>query len=275
MIKLLNTVICYDNPKEVINYVNILSTLKCANEIAVCIIINKLDNENESKFKQQLNQISIKTFVCKPNKNLGYLNGMLYGYKKFIAQFEISDLKYIIMSNTDIGFPDKSFISKVLSKKYENNIWLIGPAVYVPQKNTYDNPSCIKRRTKKTVKRIIAIFKTPIIKELYIWASDVKSRIRKRKRGNSQYVYAVHGCFFLVSKDLANAMLEKPFRALLYSEEAYVSEMTYHAGKKAYYDADLLVEHNEHSVTGKLNYSRLAFYIAESMKIILQDFYQE
>lgn len=273
MIKILNTIICYNNIDEVEEYVKKVSMLNSSDNVAMVIVVNKLDNGNVADLEERIAKIDIMTMVVKPNSNLGYMNGMIEGYKEYIKKYDCEALKYVIMSNTDINYPDNFFISKLLNNEYPNEIWSIGPAVYAPDRDNYDNPILDIRREKKAVIKTIKRFRTPIFNELYFHMSNIKGKFIKQKKGESHKVYEVHGCYFIVRKELADLMISNPFGALLYSEEAYVAEMVWHHNKFAYYDANLLVEHIEHTVTGKLDYKKLSRYIADSMEVILRDFY--
>lgn len=273
-VKILNTVICYDNVNEVLDYIQKLQRLEFSNYIAVCVVINKLQIFNEEELIDGINKLSICCMVVNPKKNLGYMNGMIFGYEVFVKKYNLI-LDYVVMSNTDINYPDIGFYKKLLTNTYDDSIWGIGPAVYSTNSKSYTNPILFSRRTKQRVKYTIRIFKTPLINLFYIWASNLKTKIKKQKIGKSGLVYEVHGCFFIVKPQLVNEMIKKPFGALLYSEEAYVAEMIYHLGKKEYYDSELMVEHAEHSVTGRVKNKRIAKHIASSMAVILRDFYND
>lgn len=273
MIEVLNTIICYNNLEEVVQYVKKVSLLKSANKVAVAVVINKLDNGNIIDLQNELAKINILSFTVDPKTNLGYMNGMIKGYQAFKENYGTHDLKYIIMSNTDINYPDDTFISDLLLRNYSENVWSIGPAVYAPDRRNFDNPVCETRRSKMDVIKTIKIFRTPVFNEIYFHLSNLKGKIKKIPRGTSRNVYEVHGCYFVIRKELGDLMVQNPFGALLYSEESYVAEMVWHNGKTGYYDANLLVEHVEHTVTGKLDYKKLSKYIADSMEVILRDFY--
>jgi len=275
MIEVINTVICYNNSYEVLEYTKQVSKLVDSDKIALVIVVNRLDNGSIEELKMRLSEIGIMTHVVDPKTNLGYMNGMLAGVRSYCEQYNSGSIKYVIMSNTDITYTDRDFLHELLIKSYSDEIWCIGPAVYVPERKNYDNPICEERRTIKEVKQIIRRFRIPIFNELYFRMSNIKGKIIKQKRGSSHKVYELHGCFFIVRLQLAELMINNPFGALLYSEEAYVAENVWHNGKYAFYDSELLIEHNEHAVTGKLNYKKLSKYIADSMEVVLMDYYQE
>nr|AOP02601.1 hypothetical protein YS205-orf11 [Streptococcus suis]AOP03662.1 hypothetical protein YS191-orf11 [Streptococcus suis]AOP03694.1 hypothetical protein YS196-orf11 [Streptococcus suis] len=274
ILEIVNTVICYNNHEEIIEYATKLSSLPNSEKVALVVVINLLENEKVSQLKTMLKKVDLFIYLVQPKQNLGYMNGMIEGYRVFNEKIKPKNIKYIIMSNTDINYPETDFLKTLLSYQYPENIWVIGPAVYVPTRNVFYRPRDVKRRTEKEIKKLIRIFNTPFINELYIRMSDLKGKLLSSSRDNSRMVYDVHGCYFIIKKELADLMLSTPFGALLYSEEAYVAEMAWKNNKNAYYDSKLLVEHMEHSVTSKLAYKRIARLSAESLSVILRDFYQ-
>lgn len=272
MADIVNAVICYDNAEENIQYAKDFFALDGSDTAALIITVNKLDNYEIDKMKDEMRTISKNIYIYNPGKNLGYMNGMMYGYSSYVK--EHTKPHYVIMSNTDISFPDALILEKIRAKKYSDEIWCIGPSVYVPSRETYDNPVSVERISRKHVERLVRIFQTPIIGSMYVYGASIKGKMIKQQELPSTNVYQVHGCWFIIRSELADEMLLKPFRALLYSEESYVAEMVYHQNKTEYYDRDLRIHHNEHSVTGKLKCKRIAKHSAESMKVILQDFYE-
>lgn len=273
--RIVNTVICYDNAGEVLDYAKKISAIEKSTEVCLIIVINKLDNYQIQELKDELDLIQLEILLCQPSENLGYMNGMLYGYEYYKKKTGNHQPDYVIMSNTDIDYPDYQFISKLINKKYEDDVWVVGPAVFVPERETYDNPVAEERRSIKEIDSLIRRFNFPLFNQLYVRASLVKGHFIKKTIGNSHKVYEVHGCFFIIKGIMADKLLKEPFGALLYSEETYIAEMAHKFKKIEFYDIDLIVNHMEHSVTGKVKTKKIAKYLAESMKVIKQDFYKE
>lgn len=271
--KVLNTVICYNNEQEVLSYAKKLSQLVNAEQVCLVVVINKLDNGNISELELKIKEISLETLVCYPGENLGYMNGMLFGYENYKKETGNHTPQFIIMSNTDIDYPDNKFLSKLISKQYDDDVWVIGPAVFVPERNTYDNPVNEQRPKVEKISQLIKIFGTPFLNKLFLKGSLIKGKFVKKNIGESHKVYEVHGCYFIVRGIMTNELLKSPFGALLYSEEAYIAEMAYKFNKFEFYDTDLLINHIEHTVTGKVETKRIARYLCDSMKVIKRDFY--
>ena len=269
--KIINIVICYKNVSEVIQYAHQFNDYKKA-EMELIIVVNKLSSEQINLMNTELKKIDIVYKIYNPEKNLGYLNGLIYGYRKYVE--ENGEADWIIMSNTDIQFDPCHYYEYVEKRKYGSNVWCVGPAVYSKFRKSYDNPVAIQRRSKKDLKRLITIFKTPFINVFYIFLSDVKARMFPRDIGKSRNVYEVHGCFFMIRKELGNLLIQNGYPGFLYSEEAYISELVFCNNKKIFYDNQLEIIHLEHSVTGLLQKRKIAKYLSESLQNIFDIFYE-
>ncbi|MBQ9520188.1 MAG: hypothetical protein IJR67_01785 [Acholeplasmatales bacterium] len=254
------------------NYCNDLFLLQDTNNVYIEIVVNKIAENEISLLKEYVSNHD-RIGVYFPNENLGYMNGMIVGYERFVQETHIAP-DYIIMSNTDIIYNDVMFFSKFINKNYSDDVWVIGPAIYAKHRKSYDNPVAYERRSKKSVKKIVLFTRIPFIRVLYVFLSDYKARFRKSGIKESSYVYEVHGCFFVIKNDLAVQLSSHKYGMLLYSEESYIAEEVYKSNKKVYYDSDLLITHNEHSVTKKVKYKKIAKYISSSMKYILENYYE-
>ena len=82
MIEILNTIICYNNADEVVEYVKKVEKLISSDKVAVSVVINKLENGSKKVLEQKLSAINVKTCIADPQKNLGYMNGMIFVAKR-------------------------------------------------------------------------------------------------------------------------------------------------------------------------------------------------
>lgn len=270
--EVISIVICYHNSGEVCHYADSLLQLDGGNDIALVVVINKATGMDIGALQSLAERSALDVMITDPGENLGYMNGLLFGYRQYRAAGGAVP-RYVILSNTDIQYADSGFLQELLGRKYQDGVWCIGPSIYVPGRKTYDNPSAGQRRTKREIDRLIHRFETPFLRVLYIGFSPVKGRLVRGKKPDSQLVYEVHGCFFILTGECADYMAEKRFGALMYSEEAFVAENIYQTGHQVFYDADLEVWHMEHSVTGLLSNRKIAEYLAESMRWIRDEFY--
>ncbi len=270
-IKLLNIVLLYSNEEEVIEYAKKLCSQSISDNISLIIVINKAGDMTEENFKDSFKEIGIKTYFYNPGRNLGYLNGLIYGYNQYVKMHESPE--WIVMSNTDISFSDNSFFEKFCNKKYNDDIWLIGPSIYSLENKSYDNPQYKQRHTLKSLNKRIFIFKNPLLSYYYLKMANIKAKFKKKEKQESQYSYSVHGSFFFVNLNFMEVLKTKEYGPLMYSEEAYLAEIVRLNNKKCYYESDIEVIHTASTVTGKLEIKKRARYIQESLEYIKKEFY--
>lgn len=272
MKRIVNIVIYYANEDEVFVYAKNLSKQTEARNISLVVVVNKEGSIGLNSFENKLSEIDLDILVFNPNKNLGYMNGLIYGYNQYIeATKDIPN--WVVMSNTDIEFSDDSFFGNFLGTAFEEDVWCVAPSVYSPATNSHDNPQYTVRYSIKDLNRRIFIFEKPLVAYLYIKLSAIKSKFFKKKKKDSRFVYSAHGCFFIIRNELAEILKHKKYKALMYSEEAYIAENIRGNGKRCYYDSMIEIIHNESSVTSKLDINIKSKYIADSLKVIRGEFF--
>ncbi|SFM09237.1 hypothetical protein [Halanaerobium salsuginis] len=271
---ILNLVINYANEEEVIKYAKSLENQSISDKIILVIVINKMGAISKFDFNQKLNDINLKINIYDAGGNLGYLNGCLFGYKKFIKKNNYN-LDWILISNTDLIIENKDFFNEFFSYDYSNETWCIAPSVYNMNNKTYDNPKYENRIPISKINKTIFIHKHPLLSLIYLKLGKYKSKLTKKDKSKSQYCYAVQGCFFALRKELIDIIKDKSFDAFLYSEENYISELLRTYDKKCYYNSEVEIFHNEKQTTGFLNYKKRADFYVESLKYIRKEFYDD
>lgn len=266
-----NIVICYQNEEEVIEYAKQLSYQINSKAIKLYIVFNKHGELPLFKFEEYLRKLPIEYYIIDVKKNLGYLNGLIEGAKVAIKD---KNFKWLIFSNTDIKIKDKEFFVKMQNLDFYNNsdIWLVGPSVFATNQNTYSNPYKVKRPTKYDYIRTNIFLTFP---RTFDFLYNIKKRLTKsnNNEGQSGYVYAIHGSFMILRKELIEMLMERKAWELLYDEEPYLSEIVRTNKKKVYYENSLLVEHYEGASTGKTNLKWKFSIMKQSNKRMLREFY--
>lgn len=263
----LNTIIYYDNYDEVLNYIN--DVIQINSDIFISIVVNK-----NTCTKNDLNGLILNNniYIFDPKQNLGYMNGMIYGYYEFKNKTGIYP-DYVLMSNTDIKY-NKDFFSILNQKNYSEDIWCIGPSIFSKCRSSFDNPVLYERLSKSQLISKINFLSIPFIGAFYVKLSDMKAKLKKRPESNSSIVYQVHGSCFIIRNVFANLLCENKYGMLLYSEESFISEEVRKHGKTTFYDCDLKIIHYDHSVTKKIKKSKIAKLNATSMKYIMEKYYE-
>ena len=271
--KILNIVTLFCNEIEVIEYAKKLSQQSISADISLVIVVNKNGDMTEDDFNDNLRKINIKIHLYKPGENLGYLNGLIYGYNQYVIRHELPE--WVVMSNTDIIFSNNEFFKDFNRDKYNENIWLVGPSIYSLENKSYDNPQYKNRHTLKSLEKRIFIFERPILAYYYLKIASVKAKLKKRKKEDSQYSYSLHGCFFFLNKNFMEILKDKKYGPLMYSEEAYLAELVRLNNKKCYYNSQIELVHTGSTVTGKLEIHQRSQYFQESLEYIREKFYLE
>ncbi|MEG6612846.1 hypothetical protein V6C42_08310 [Pseudoclostridium thermosuccinogenes] len=270
--RILITVINYSNEAEVLRYAQMLSKQTVSSEIDLVIVNNKKSLNSKINLEKEIKEIEMSIEIYDPGENLGYLNGCLYGYREYRKRYK-SIPEWVIVSNTDIDIPNRSFFEKFLAKKYDKEVWCIAPSVYSPKNKSYDNPHYVNRCSLRKINRVIWINERPICALFYHKLAKIKAKTKRKSKQPSQYVYSVHGCFFALKYEFVDKIKDIYYEGFLYSEEAYIAEYIRIFGKKSFYDDSLEVTHRENSVTGLLNIERKSRLIANSLKYIRDKFY--
>lgn len=268
---ILNIVICYKNENEVLSYAKKLSLLEHSDEIALAVVCNKVGKNGIDYLAEELPKTGIKNYIFLPDENLGYLNGMVYGFRCLAELNVVSD--WYIFSNTDIDFPQSDVITRFLgSEEFKNSdYWLVGPSIFVPNKKIHSNPYKLDRPSKLSYARTnFGLLFPRLFDFLY---HDLKRTKENPHFERSAKAYAIHGSFMLLRKELLQELTNRPAWELLYDEEPYLGEIARENKKHVFYDSSMLVHHLEGACTGKTDLRWKYKIMRNSNKRILREFY--
>ncbi|PRY82676.1 hypothetical protein [Alkalibacterium olivapovliticus] len=274
MSKFLNIVINYANEEEVLNYATQLSKQSISKDIVLVVVNNKISEGIKVDFQKELEDLNITTHLFDPKSNLGYLNGAFFGYRKYINSAS-NRPQWIVISNTDIIINEKDFFKKFLESEYSEDIWCIAPSVYNLKNETYDNPKYIDRIPANKMKKSIYIHDKPILSSLYLTLGKYKAKKNKRIKKESQYAYAVQGCFFALNIEFMEIIKNQEYKGFLFGEENFIAELITKQNKKSYCNNEIEIIHNEKTSTGGLNYQKRAQFYFSSHKFIYEEFYKD
>lgn len=244
MVDFLISVACYNNESEVIKFAQGLQKQTISDRIKLVVTCNSCADPKSFSDKLKENFNSCEVYV--PEKNLGYLNGCLNGFKK-----QVEPYKWGLVSNTDIEFFSKDFFEKILSMQDEN-VWCVGPDIVLVDSGIHQNPYIAQRTTKLKKMCRDFIFSHYILYMIYLYMHYCKVKFAKKVTPNlrSGFIYAVHGSCFILRNECINAMLAENNEIFMYDEEFFVAEVVFKNKKQCFFDADLKLLHNEHQTTG-------------------------
>jgi|GEM_PF-2342465 len=271
VLRVVSIVVLFNNEHEVLDFAERLNRQSISKNIILVIVVNSRGAMTEAQFQRGLMNLEIESQIYRPTENLGYLNGLIYGYEEF-SKTSASPL-WIAMSNSDIDFDDDRFFERFLEHEYDEQTWMVGPSVFSPQTGSYANPHALKRRTIHDINRWLCVFRWPILAYYYWKLANTKDRFLKRSKQASRPLYSVHGCFFFVRRDFAELLSRKKYGALMYSEEGYLGEITRLNNMTCYYNSDVEVIHFANTVTSKLGIAKTSKYVVDSLEFLKREFY--
>jgi len=270
---LYNFVTCYNNEDEVIEYAKKISNQTGFRKKNLIVSVNSLDSYSIDKFRIELDSINgLEIYLIDLEKNYGYLGGILRGFETYNINKKV-DSKWILISNTDIIFEKNDIIYDLLHGEYNEDIVWIAPSIYNKNKGSYDNPKYKTRIPKSKMYFTLLIHRSPLLSNLYLKLAIKRARKVKGKMQDSQFAYALQGCFFAIRLDFLTTILSDNYDNLMYSEENYIAEMVLKNNLKAYYNSSVLVTHDEQSTTSKLSKNKRSKYLANSIAYIIKKFY--
>lgn len=264
------SIVCYENEFEVCDFVDQIEMQEDKNKLAIVITINKA--RDLDKLEAHVKNLNLLCFIYNPGKNLGYLNGCLYGIKKCMVFMEY---RWAVICNTDITFLEKDFFKRIDNTKYGEDIWGIAPSIKLVA-GEFQNPYIINRVSQRDFTIHELIFKNIFTFSLYFAASDIKKiilRKHNRIKPKSTEIYAPHGSFMIFKNELINIVCNEYNNIFLYCEEEYFGGVIYENKKKVFYDATLNVVHNEHQTLGKINYLNKQKWYIQSMSFLKKRIY--
>ena len=267
--KVLNTIVFYENPDEVENYITEVASI-ADGMVDIEIVVNSDKNNQVDRMVATLKSKGIDCFkVISYGDNVGYLNTML----KTIKQVDNDAYDYVILSNTDIHYGSKDFFQRLAKKQYSDKIGCIAPCVFATKSSSYSNPHYLERIPKAKLKRLVKIFGYPLFGKWYLKLAGMKAAKNRTEKKPSCFVYSPHGCYMIFTKEFIKKIHNYEYGVKMYSEESAVGELLLKNGMLCYYDDSISIIHQESSVTGKINYKNRFAAWRESLEYILKEFY--
>jgi GT2 family glycosyltransferase len=264
MKKILIICVDFNSAKDTKTFIN--SVLSMDSFVEVTLILNS-GNENFSEDFLTKERLHVFDY----GKNLGYMQGASEGLKSYLVDHALPD--WIILSNTDIDFPERDFFVKLANDNRNNCI--IAPEVIsadgVPQ-----NPFLEKRISEKKLKFLIKVNSNAIISGIYATMAKIKSKFKFFHTSNvsaSSLIYAPHGAFIIISSEYFKSGESLDHPAFLYGEELLIAERAARSGITIHYDKGYSVLHAEHVATGKMPGAFRAKSLRDSLAAVLKEFY--
>jgi GT2 family glycosyltransferase len=239
----------------------LIDSISCCEEIK-SVSISIADNCSTTTSLEKLNRLSDKSIfnieIFPNKKNLYYWPAVKRIISSLNPRKEIFP-DWILICNNDISIKDKLFFRK-LKKLKKNKYPIIGPEI-IDSNGLRLNPFMYKPLSMMghlywkmyffSYSTSIFILKFRKLLKLFLPKSDLE------KNNISQEVYSVHGAAILFSSQFfeSGGWLDGNFD--LYGEEISVAEIAKKLSIPIKYVPSLVINHNEHTNTKKINKRKL------------------
>ena len=186
-----------------------------------------------------------------------------------MEQFCPTDYDYAIISNVDVLL-DKGFFARLNDLKVDAQTGWIAPQIYSNLEHRDRNPKIMQRYPKRKLQILQALFRIPILYNLYTHTVYKSKALVKHKRGE---IYAGHGSFMILTREyfLQCGIIDYP--VFLFCEEIYLGEECSKHGLKVIYEPELQVKDAEHASTSTFRRSKYCRYNFEALSYILKNYY--
>lgn len=257
----------YNSYKELVQY---LSSIEIAAQKTKQSNIHVIVADNSTKYEthnvDEFRHINVQ--IQKQN-NVGYL----IGAQTVINSIpNILDYDYIAISNVDITMSEDFFVNIEKSNMPGDVAW-IAPKIYSKDENRDRNPKVMSRYSKKKLKLLYYMYKFPIL--FYLYTMTAYKRKKLQPKYPEMDIYAGHGSFMLLTRSFFESYKKIEYPIFLFGEELYLAELVMNVGKKVRYVPSIVIEDNEHVSTSTLKKNTYFKYNQESIKYILDTFYNE
>lgn len=236
----------------ILNYLNWEDTLECINSLRLqsdqdfeaVIVENGSPNESVSRIRDYIkNDKNIHLYVVE--NNLGYANGNNMGILYLKNKYSINR---ILLTNNDVIFDDRNYISKLIDIEYDGNIGAIGTKI-IGSDGLNQNPAYFPISFSSSIKsliinllafsKIIAFIKKRFLSSWAKKANDFSNpKISKQK-------YFLHGSVIFLTENYLDKFMGLYGGTFLYYEEVILGIIFEKAGLDMLYIPNFSIYHKE------------------------------
>ncbi|MBV5329223.1 MAG: hypothetical protein JZU65_16640 [Chlorobium sp.] len=191
---------------------------------------------------------------------------------------------WVVFSNSDVSFPSQILRDHLKDLPQIAKIGVWGPEILSASTDSNQNPFLLNRPTRAKMIFYSSLYQFPTMLYCYEILSNVKKRLFRSaqqralaettKQPGISKVYAVHGSFFVLSKEFIENVRNVQWPCFLYGEEIWFAEMCNKYKLGIYYDPNFRVNHLEHTTTSYLSTKNKAKNHFQSIKYLLNTFWK-
>ena len=226
--------------------------------------------------------------VASPGRNLGYFGGAAYGLRRYLEDNPLPD--WVVVSNTDIAFPDRDFFGRLLAL-YPEGAGVVAPSIHSNLSSRDQNPYMARRPPAARMHFYKWIFRFYPVYTAYHALSLARGKLLSvvpgvtsgnapgdagaagGPRSSPRSIYAPHGSFVLFHRRYFEAGGNLDHGAFLFGEEVFVAETARRLGLPVEYDPRLALLHREHATTGLFKNRKVARFQWEASAYCAEEFF--
>ena len=237
--------------------------------------VNYESDKELDYYRQSLNKavekakgkICLDFFVAHNSKgnNPGYFGAI----KRLMADVDIKDYDYTIISNVDLTV-EEDFFLKLADNTCDENIGWIAPQIWSDLEKRDRNPKILERYSQRKLNILKLFYQFPILDTLYTHTIYRQKKYESHPAGR---IYAGHGSFIILTREYFKRCGKIDYPVFLFCEEIYLAEMCQKAGLNVEYEPSIKVIDTEHASTGKMKHSLYCRCNYEAMQYIIKSFY--
>lgn len=188
----------------------------------------------------------------RPGGNLGYYGAAKWGVSRYLEAGTLPE--WIIVSNTDISFENRSFIATMAETFRFAPPAVVAPSIISRVSGRDQNPFMRVRPGRLRMHAYKVLFRFDLPTKAY----GYMSRLKHRAVGSSGQapphvaarIYAPHGAYVIFNRRYFEAGGTLEYLPFLFDEEIFVAETARRLWLDVVYEPRLKVIHEEHVTTG-------------------------
>ncbi len=261
-------VVCvnYNSYNELEKYLaSIDRSNKGVDGVTVDVFIADNSNGKEYVVNTQYENICVEQYYF---DNLGYLGGASAVINNLQ---DVENYDYVAISNVDLQLSE-DFFQVLKEKKTDDETAWIAPQIYSHDEDRDRNPKVMSRYSKRKLKMLYYMYKYPSL--FYLYTATAYKRKKLAPKYDEMDIYAGHGSFMLLTRNFFMEYKKIDYPIFLFGEELFLAELIRNKGMKVRYMPSIRVEDMEHVSTSRM---KKKFYFkcnTESIKYILDTFYE-
>lgn len=238
------------------------------NDFNITVLI--ADN-SEVSIKSKLPSFeNINIVYCLNNKNQGYIGGIRNAVINL--KIDIYSADYFIISNVDVILTN-DFFTELFLITNNNNLGWIAPSIISGKEGRDRNPKIKKRPSSNNLKRLLVMYKYPILHLIYK-NTIYKYRSKKISKHKNDSIYAGHGSLMIFTKKAVNSSGFLDFPSFLFGEEIYFGELMKRENLEVVYNQNIVVKDFDHASTSLIRKSKYYKINYDSLKIIIKNYFE-